>query len=48
MKFSGQVWTIVFIICTKNQGASIKGAPVIRLQNFVFQFPGAERGVAKI
>jgi len=43
MKCSGKVWTLVFIISTKNQGASIKGA-----QNFVFQFPGAEGGMAKI
>jgi len=48
MKFSGQVWTIVYIIYTNNEVANIKGAPSVRLRNFVFQFPGAEGGVAKI
>jgi len=38
----------VYIICTKNKGTIIECALVIRLQNFVFQFPVAEGGVAKI
>jgi len=36
MKFAGSVRTIVCIIHTKNEVASIKGALVIRLGNFVF------------
>jgi len=32
----------VYIICSKNQDASIKTALVIWLRNFVFRFPGAE------
>jgi len=45
---SGQVGTIVNIICTKNQGAGIKGARVIRLLNFVFQFTRAAGAWHKI